>query len=84
MLCGASDIAVVHNHPGGTAEPTKKDLRVTERIKEASDLLGILFCDHIIISRETYFSFRENGKIGKSELPPDSLGSGFPVAGTGD
>lgn len=84
MLCGASDIVVVHNHPGGTEEPTKKDLRVTERIKEASDLLGILFCDHIIISRDSYFSFRENGKIGKSELSPDGLGSSFPVARTGN
>lgn len=64
---------VVHNHPDGLAEPTRQDLRVTERIKEAADLMGILFCDHIIISRENYFSFRENGKIGdrkkESKLP---------------
>lgn len=73
LLCGVSDIVVVHNHPGGTAEPTGQDLQVTERIKEASDLMGILFCDHIIISRGSYFSFRENGKIGdrqkKAEQP---------------
>lgn len=71
LLCGSSDIVIVHNHPGGTAEPTGQDLQVTERIKEAADLMGILFCDHIIISRDSYFSFRENGKIGKPELPPD-------------
>lgn len=57
MLCGALDIVTVHNHPGGTVEPTRQDLQVTERIKEASDLMGILFCDHIIISRDSYFSF---------------------------
>lgn len=72
LLCGASDIVVVHNHPDGLAEPTRQDLRVTERIKEAADFMGILFCDHIIISRENYFSFRESGKIGdrqkKAEL----------------
>lgn len=73
LVCGASDIVVVHNHPDGLAEPTRQDLQVTERIKEAADLMGILFCNHIIISRETYFSFRENGKIGdrkkESKLP---------------
>lgn len=84
LLCGASDIVVVHNHPDGLAEPTRQDLRVTERIKEAADLMGILFCDHIIISRENYFSFRENGKIGKPELSPDGLGSSFSVARTGN
>lgn len=71
LLCGASDIVVVHNHPDGLAEPTGQDLQVTEWIKEASGLMEILFCDHIIISRDSYFSFRENGKIGKPELPPD-------------
>lgn len=84
LLCGASDIVIVHNHPGGLIEPTRQDLRVTERIKEASDLLGIRFCDHIIISQDSYFSFRENGKIGKPELPPDGLGCSFPVARTGN
>ncbi len=81
MLCGASDIVVVHNHPDGLAEPTRQDLRVTERIKEASDLMGILFCDQIIISRDYYFSFMENGKIEdrkkESKLPAGGFGQGF-------
>lgn len=84
LLCGAADIVIVHNHPGGLSQPTEEDLQVTKKIQEASELMGILFCDHIIISRDSYFSFREKGKIGKSELPPDGLGSGFPVARTGN
>ena len=35
LPCGASDIAVVHNHPDGLAEPTRQDLRVTEQIGRA-------------------------------------------------
>ena len=65
---------VVNNHPSGCSQPEGQDLRVTERMKEGSDLMGILFCDHIIISRDSYFSFQSNGKIGKPELPPDGLG----------
>lgn len=63
LLCGASDIVAVHNHPGGRIQPLREDFRVTERIQEAVDLLGIAFCDHIIISRDSYFSFSENGKM---------------------
>lgn len=63
LLCGASDIVVVHNHPGGRSQPTAGDFRVTERIREAAELLGVLFCDHIIIARDGYFSFSEEKKI---------------------
>lgn len=63
LLCGASDIVVVHNHPGGRSQPTGEDFRVTERIREAAQLLGILFCDHIIIAKDGYFSFSEEKKI---------------------
>ena len=55
----------VHNHPGGRIQPSGEDFRVTGRIQEAADLLGIIFCDHIIISRDSYFSFSENGKMQK-------------------
>ena len=65
LLCGASDIVAVHNHPGGRIQPSGEDFRVTGRIQEAADLLGIIFCDHIIISRDSYFSFSENGKMQK-------------------
>ncbi len=61
--CAASDIVVVHNHPVGRSQPTGEDFKVTERIWEAAQLLGILFCDHIIIARDGYFSFSEEKKI---------------------
>ena len=39
LLCGASDIVAVHNHPGGRIQPSGEDFRVTGRIQEAADLL---------------------------------------------
>ncbi|KAI4451123.1 hypothetical protein C823_005672 [Eubacterium plexicaudatum ASF492] len=62
LLCGAACIIIVHNHPSGDAEPSAQDIYVTKRIKEAAGLIGVTFCDHIIIGRENYFSFVENEK----------------------
>ncbi len=68
LLCGVSDIVIIHNHPGGQAEPSEEDFRVTERIQNASDLMGVFFCDHIIITRRGYFSFSEkNEKMGRKK-----------------
>lgn len=62
LLCGAVCIVIVHNHPSGSAEPSQKDIFITEQMKKASELIGITFCDHIIIGRDSYFSFTENEK----------------------
>lgn len=50
---------LMHNHPSGYPEPSKEDLLITKRIKEAGDLLGITLSDHIIIGDRCYFSMRE-------------------------
>ncbi|MBB5217716.1 DNA repair protein RadC [Treponema rectale] len=56
----ASAIICCHNHPGGTCRPSKADFQSTQVLQEAALVLGIKFLDHIIISREGYFSFLEN------------------------
>lgn len=57
----ATAIAVVHNHPSGNLEPSDEDIRVTERLIKAGELLGIKVIDHLVISQTTYFSFVEHG-----------------------
>lgn len=61
----ASSIIVCHNHPSGNTNPSEEDIMLTHRLYEASELLGIRFLDHIIISTTGYFSFNENNLIGK-------------------
>lgn len=61
----ASSIIVCHNHPSGNTNPSEEDILLTNRLYEASELLGIRFLDHIIISTTNYFSFNENRLIGK-------------------
>ncbi len=61
LLSSAASIAIVHNHPSGTPEPSKDDINITKRLKEAGDFLGIPVIDHIIIGNGCYISLIEKG-----------------------
>ena len=62
-LLSASSIICVHNHPAGSIEPSQNDIITTNQIKESGLLLGIKLLDHIIIGKDTYYSFNDNGLI---------------------
>lgn len=59
----ASGIVLCHNHPGGKAEPSNEDIKTTAVLEEAASLLGLALVDHLIITRNSYFSFLENGLL---------------------
>lgn len=59
----ASAIICVHNHPSNNLFPSSEDLRITKNLKEVGDILGIKVLDHIIIGKDNYYSFLENGDI---------------------
>ena len=59
LLIGAAQIILCHNHPSGNAAPSESDMQLTRRIKEAGELLNICLADHIIIGKNSYFSFKE-------------------------
>lgn len=61
LLTGAKTFIISHNHPAGDAYPSREDLSVTGKIKEAFQLLGLQIADHIIISPESSYSFSEHG-----------------------
>ena len=52
-----------HNHPSGTVEPSEADKRITARLAEALDLVGVRAIDHIIVSGSETMSFAERGLI---------------------
>ena len=56
----ASAVILAHNHPSGNCEPSKEDLQVTKRLKDAGELVGIEVIDHLIIGEDRYYSFCEN------------------------
>ena len=63
LLCGASAILVIHNHPSGDPAPSREDNALTQRMREVADLIGIAFDDHVIIGSDTYYSYMEAGKL---------------------
>ena len=63
LLNNASNIMVAHNHPSGDPNPSKEDIQITERLKEAGNLLGINLLDHIIVGEDKYISFKEKGVL---------------------
>lgn len=59
ILSGAHSILLFHNNLSYDTTPSKEDLIITKRIKEAGNLMGITLRDHIIVSGEHYYSMRE-------------------------
>jgi len=57
IISNAASIILGHNHPSGDLEPSKEDLDVTNRLKQAGGLLGIRVLDHVIVSDCSYRSF---------------------------
>lgn len=49
VMKGVCSIIAGHNHPSGDPEPSRDDIAITERLKEAGNILGITLLDHVII-----------------------------------
>lgn len=58
-----SSIILVHNHPSGNLKPSNEDDMLTKKIKEGGRLLDIPVLDHLIITPESYYSYRDEGKL---------------------
>ena len=61
--CLAEGIVLVHNHPSGTLTPSAEDDRLTRNIKDAAKLIGIRVLDHVIIARDRYYSYNDEGRL---------------------
>lgn len=73
LLCGASGIILMHNHPSGNNKPSEADIQLTRKIKEAARGLDISLLDHLILcpvsgvcepgNDYTFFSFADEGLL---------------------
>lgn len=61
FLQNASSIIVAHTHPSGICTPSPKDIDVTERLKQAGELLGVELLDHLIVCENDFLSLKEKG-----------------------
>jgi len=63
LVSNATSIILAHNHPSGVLTPSYEDVSVTKRLGESAKLLGIELLDHVIISKNGYLSFKDEGLL---------------------
>jgi DNA repair protein RadC len=59
----AAAVIVIHNHPSGDPEPSAADHVVTRRLTQAGEILGIDLLDHVIITDNSHYSFRDSDEL---------------------
>lgn len=64
LLINSAAVIVAHNHPSGHCQPSSSDIRSTEKIRKAFDLMDIRFLDHCIVGDGQVYSFAENNHLG--------------------
>jgi DNA repair protein RadC len=59
----ACSVVVAHNHPSGILTPSEDDIEITRQLIAAGEILGMPLHDHIILTKDDYYSFKANGLI---------------------
>lgn len=60
---GAQGVVLAHNHPSGSAEPSAEDIRLTRRIADLTQAVGVQLLDHLILAGADMVSMRERGLL---------------------
>jgi len=63
LSLNAAAVIFAHNHPSGLAEPSRADIRITERLKAALELVDVRTLDHFLVGHKQYVSFAESGLL---------------------
>ena len=59
----AAAIIIGHNHPSGQTKPSRDDIQITNKIKDACKTVDIILHDHIIIAGKGFYSFSDEGVL---------------------
>lgn len=59
----ATAVVLAHNHPSGIALPSKEDVELTLRLRDALDVMDILLLDHIVVADDDFVSMRDSGYL---------------------
>ena len=57
----AASVIFVHNHPSGDPRPSEEDIKLTKRLVEAGNIVGIEVLDHLIVCDSDYISMKAKG-----------------------
>ena len=61
ILLNSAAIICAHNHPSGDPAPSSEDRVLTDRLRQAGDLIGITILDHLILGDDRTYSFADQG-----------------------
>lgn len=59
----SSSVIIMHNHPSGSLIPSDADIKMTQKVQKAGELMEIQLLDHLIITSESFYSFKDHGVI---------------------
>lgn len=63
LKANAVNILLAHNHPSGSLKPSSQDELLTQKFRAAGEMLDIKILDHLIVCKEGYYSFADEGLI---------------------
>jgi len=59
----AASVIFVHNHPSGSLEPSEDDINMTRKLKIVGEIMDIAVLDHVIVTKNDYYSFSVNNML---------------------
>src|SRR5687767_2764202 len=83
LKSASTGIVIAHNHPSGNLQPSEPDIQLTRKIKESAKLMDITLLDHIIVTKEGYFSFADEGLVGVKTTEGKTITHGSLFSGIG-
>lgn len=63
ILATCAGIILAHNHPSGDPSPSEEDIRLTKRVVQAGQIVGIEILDHIVMAEQGHYSFKASGLL---------------------
>ncbi len=66
LSANATAVVLAHNHPSGIALPSREDIDLTLRLRDALDVMDILLLDHLVIADDDYVSMSDSGYLRRS------------------
>ena len=77
LKSASTSIVIAHNHPSGNLKPSDADISLTKQIKESAKIMDIAVLDHIIVTKDGYYSFADDGLLGFEKIFAEKSGLGF-------
>jgi DNA repair protein RadC len=65
IIMSCNSIIIAHNHPSGDITPSDEDFKITKKLKEIGEIIGIKVLDHIIIAKNNFYSFEQKEEYQK-------------------